>query len=410
MTLKKRIAIWGAGVRGREAYYTLKTKFQVVGFLDSDINKMGMEIADGKRVLEQETNNKNVFIVIACDKWMEVSQALKEKDLNFLIDFIPYHMLLKKNIRVDELLDHFGANDTLLYLNEVKKERKIALIYGNCQTVIMANMLEYNREFAEQYMLLRVPQIHLYRDKEQIEQIFYLNHIMELIDLFIYQNVKEDNRFYPRLGTDTLLKQVSNECRKMPIHNIYFDGYFIQSDINGDEYWENFVHNDFPYCDRIVDTFLTEGKNVDEIIKLIEDTDLIPTCEIVKHCEISIQNLRQREKLVEIPIVDYIEENYRNERLFYSPNHPKDSVIYEYVRRILAAIGIRYTDEFSEEELNMEFGALSVCIFPVFPCVLKALGLKKHEYKMRISNVSPKLVSMEDYIREYIYRCYKMDR
>ena len=148
--MKDQIAIWGAGIRGREAYYELKKKFHIVGFLDSDIRKKDMEIVDGKRVLGQEVCVKDTLIVISCGKWLEVLQTLKGRGLNVLVDYIPYHMLLGKKICLHEMLDCFGTENTLLYLQEVKKHKKIALLYGNCQTEIIANMLEYNHDFESQ--------------------------------------------------------------------------------------------------------------------------------------------------------------------------------------------------------------------------------------------------------------------
>lgn len=407
--MKKSIVIWGAGTQGRAAYYRLNKQFNIIGFLDSDSEKKNKKIVDGKRVLDQEKCKKKFYIVIACGRWMDVAHKLQEKGLNFLVDFIPYNMFLKKNIYLNDLLDDFGAADTVLYLKEVKKTRKIALIYGNCQTEIISNMLEYNNDFEMQYMLVRVPQIHLYRDEDQIEQIFYKNKIMQLIDLFIYQNVRENNRFYPRLGTDMILKQFNNHCRKMPIHNIYFDGYFVQYDANNDRYFQNLDQKDFPYTDGIVNTLLEEGKSVSEILDTICNENLYSEEEIQKKCKQSIENLKHREKYVEVPIVDYIENNYMKEQLFYTYNHPKNIVIYEYVKRILKALEIDKFDDFTEEELNMEFGTLRINNFPIFPCVIKSLGLKKYESKVRISHISPKLIGIEEYIREYIYRCYGIE-
>lgn len=407
--MKNQIIIWGAGVRGKEAYYALRKRFDIVGFLDSDIRKKDTEIVDGKRVLGQEAYEKDTLIVIACGKWMEVLQTLKERGLVFPVDYIPYHMLLGKKIRLHELLDCFGTESVLSFLKEVKKFKKIALLYGNCQTEIIANMLEYNRDFERQYLLLRVPQVHLYRDEKQVEQIFYQNGIMQMVDLFIYQNVKGNNRFCAKLGTHTILQQINHDCRKMPIHNIYFDGYFIQSDVYDDIFWKNFLQKDFPYFDKIVNGFLEEGKSADEIISLVKDENLFSCGEVIEHCEASIHNLREREKSVEIPIVDYIEENYKKEQLFYTHNHPKNFVIYEYVGRMLKALGIDNMDEFTKEELNMEFDTLRIPSFPVYPCVTKALGLKEYELKMCISNVSSRLITMEEYIREYIHRCYEIE-
>ena len=402
--MKNQIVIWGAGNQGREAYYNLSRYFETLGFYDSDHGKIGLEIVDGKRVLEYQ--REKTLIVIACAKWMEVSRVLQNRGLRLLEDFIPYNMLLKKRIWLNDLMDCFTVSDLLEYLCEIRKNKKLALIYGNCQTDIIANMLEYNSGFTKQYMLLRVPQIHLYRDEEQIDQIFYKNGIMQMIDLFIFQNVKDNNRFSPNLGTDNILTQMNDKCRKLPIHNIYFDGYFIQYDADDDRYFNNLNQKDFPYTDGIVDRLIKDKRSVDEIINIISDENLETKEKILEKCEISINNLRQREEHVEVPIVDYIEKKYMNEQLFYTYNHPKTKVIYEYVKRMLNTLGIDKIDEFTEEELNMEFGTLRINNFPVLPCVIKALGLRKFESKMRISHISHRLVTLDEYFREYIYRCY----
>lgn len=405
--MKSRIVIWGAGKQGREAYYSLNKKYDILGFLDSDVTKTGVEIVDQKKVLAHQ--GKKHFIVIACQKWMDVSNILLKRELKLLEDFIPYNMLLMKRIYLHDLIDCFDIISITEYFNRIKETKKLALIYGNCQTEIIANMLEYNDEFNRQYVLLRVPQIHLYRDEKQIEHIFYKNNIMQIIDLFIYQRVKENNRFHVMLGTDNILKQFNSNCRCLAIHNIYFDGYFPQYDANDERYFRNLNQKDFPYTDGIIDLMLKEKKSVDEIVTLISSEDLFSEKEVKEKCEQSINNLREREKSVDVPIADYIEQNYCNEQLFYTYNHPKNIVIYEYVKRLLKSLGIEKSNEFTEEELNIEFGTLRINNFPIFPCVIKALGLKKYEQKVRISHISTNLITVEEFIREYIYRCYGIE-
>lgn len=400
----KKIVIWGAGNQGREAYYHLRDRYEVAGFYDSDLAKTGREIVDGKQVLPYRRHE--FYIVVACGKWMEVVRKLQEGGLVVQEDFLPFHMLERKRLRLHDMIECMGAEGIKKYLDAVRKTRQVALVYGNCQTEIIANMLEYNKDFHSRYALLRVPQIHLYTDENQIKEIFYHNRLMEKIDLFIYQNVREENRFHPLLGAARIIGQMKAGCKKLCIHNIYFDGYFIQYDADENRYFANMNQKDFPYTDGIVHELITEGKNIDEIIEMINDTDFIPPKTVLEKCEKSIENLRQREEKVDVPIVDYIEKNYREEQLFYTYNHPKNIVIHEYVKRILKAVGISSADEFTEEELNLAFGTLRINNFPVFPCVISALGLKKYEKKVRISHVSTELITMNEYIREYIIRCY----
>lgn len=404
--MKKKVVIWGAGNQGREAYYRLRDRYEVVGFYDSDVTKMGKEIVDGKHVLAY--GKHKFFIVVACGKWMEVVRTLQEGGLMVWEDFLPYHMLEGKCLRLHDMMTCIGAEGIKKYLDALRETKQIALVYGNCQTEIIANMLEYNKDFHNRYVLLRVPQIHLYTDENQIKEIFYKNGLMEKIDLFIYQNVKEENRFHPLLGVMRILEQTSAGCKKLCIHNIYFDGYFIQYDADENRYFANMNQKDFPYTDGIVHQLVSEGKGIDKILEMINKTDFIPPETVLEKCEQSIENLRRREEKVDVPIVDYIEKHYREEQLFYTYNHPKNTVIYEYVKRILKVIGISNADEFTEEELNLAFGTLRINNFPVFPCVISALGLKKYERKVRISHISTGLITMNEYIREYIVRCYGM--
>ena len=402
--MKKKVVIWGAGNQGRDAYYHLRDRYEVAGFYDSDLTKTGKEIVDGKQVLAYRVHE--FFIVVACGKWMEVVRNLQERGLVVQEDFLPYHMLERRSLRLHDMMACIGADGIKKYLDTVRETKQIALVYGNCQTEIIANMLEYNKDFHNRYALLRVPQIHLYTDENQIKEIFYENGLMKKMDLFIYQNVKEENRFHPLLGVEHILEQMSVRCKKLCIHNIYFDGYFIQYDADENRYFSNMDQKDFPYTDSIVHELVTEGKGIDEIIEMINKTDFIAPEAVWEKCEKSIENLRRREEKVDVPIVDYIEKHYREEQLFYTYNHPKNIVIYEYVKRILKAIGIGNTDEFTEEELNLAFGTLRINNFPVFPCVISALGLKKYERKVRISHISTGLITMNEYIREYIVRCY----
>lgn len=403
MITKKEIIIWGAGNQGRAAYYTLKKKCDILGFYDSASSKIGEEIIDRKKVLNYEDNN--VFIIIACEKWMEVVKTLQQKGKKLIKDFLPYHMFMRKQLRLEVLLDFFQPDIVTEYLYEIKKRKQIAFIYGNCQTEILANMMEYNKEFNERYILLRVPPIHLFRDEDQISQIFYKNGIMQLVDLFIFQKVKLGNRFNPLLSTEQILTQVHKHCRKMPIHNIYFDGYFIQYNGDKNRYFNNMNQQDFPYADSIVESCIQNGRNADEVLALLHNEDFIESEKIIGRCKDSLNRLRKREIGVEIPIVDYIEENYCKEQLFYTCNHPKNIVLYEYVKRILRTIGIEQIERFTEEELYLEFGNLRVNNFPILPCVIKALGLKKYETKMRISHISSGLITMDEYLKEYMSRC-----
>ena len=117
--MSRQIAIWGAGNQGKSAYYALKKEYEIAGFLDTDLNLKQVEVVDGKKVLDFLPDK--YFIFIACGGWIEVSQVLIRRGLKLCVDFIPYNMFLGKNIQLNSLLDCFGADVIIDYLNRVKR-------------------------------------------------------------------------------------------------------------------------------------------------------------------------------------------------------------------------------------------------------------------------------------------------
>jgi hypothetical protein len=70
----------------------------------------------------------------------------------------------------------------------------------------------------------------------------------------------------------------------------------------------------------------------------------------------SLNELKRREEMVDIPIVDYIKENMYRERLFFTFNHPADLLTNEYAKRIIEHlkkdINESEPDELKAESLN----------------------------------------------------------
>lgn len=62
---------------------------------------------------------------------------------------------------------------------------------------------------------------------------------------------------------------------------------------------------------------------------------------VIANAENSIHELYLREKYCDIKITDFIEENYKEEQLFYSPNHPNERLINEYVNRMIEYLGYK---------------------------------------------------------------------
>lgn len=77
----KKIIIYGAGDKGRSAYYFLRNQYECLFFVDSDENKWGMEIeglqVKSPCVLKEQ---RDVRLFIASNYWKEILEAVKGYD------------------------------------------------------------------------------------------------------------------------------------------------------------------------------------------------------------------------------------------------------------------------------------------------------------------------------------------
>jgi len=400
------IAIWGIGKLGKKNYFRLRDCCDVKCFFDNDIRKVGQEIVEGVKL--EQYNGQKYYIIIASGWWKEISIQLQRGGLKLVKDFLPVNLLFVEKIRLDELLDVFEMEDIMEYLKIIKKNRGLAMVYGNCQMELICNMLEFNVSFRKDFVLLRIPPVHLYKDVSQINQVFYSRIIGE-IDLFICQNVSLKNGYAVGLSSEMISRQLRPQCRIIRIHNIYFDGYFLQIDNTiAKRIADNSERYGFPYWDRYIHNLKLEGLQSGSIVDIISNTNFISKEEILEKCEKSIAELQKRERNVDVGVVEYIKRRYLVSQLFYTRNHPCNEVLYVYTNSLLEVLGdYERNPQMSESEMVMHFGNMKYCDWPLYPSVVSALGLQSWEkYFYTYSVMDTQLYRFDEFMREYIGRCY----
>lgn len=407
LTLSDRtISIWGAGKCGIRDYFRLRNDYDIRCFYDNDIHKTGQEVTDG--IYVEPYDKQKHFIIIAADSWKEISVQLQSDGLKLIRDFLPANLLFMEKVYFSDLLDTFDEQDILDYIKKVKEEKKLAIVYGNCQAEVLCNMLELNPFFFQDYIILRVPPVHLYRNQKQINNIFYGKVIKET-NLFVYQHVSLENGYGQELATERLCCQVDKNCSLVRIHNIYFDGYFVQMD----QYFQKKAsrHMDryyFPYADRFVHKLWMDGEKTEDIIRIIMDPWYVSSSEIMEKCNRSVCELRKREENTDVAISSYIEENYRNTQLFYTRNHPANQVLHIYVNRLLKLLGYEQNAQMDESSMYMQYGfGMKNCDWPLYPSVIQVLGMRNYEkFYYTYSWLDGRLYGFEEFFRKYINRIY----
>lgn len=157
------------------------------------------------------------------------------------------------------------------------------------------------------------------------------------------------------------------------------------------------------YLDIFVQDMLYRNMSSNQILSIVLDENFIKKDMILNNAKKSIESLYERELSCNIQIAGYIEEHYKEEQLFYSFNHPNERLLNEYVNRIIEYLGYARQD-FSLVDILLQCGTLKGHDIPVYPCVIKALGLKKYEtefYPNRYQNAGL-LLNTKEFIEAII--------
>ena len=247
---------------------------------------------------------------------------------------------------------------------------------------MIERIIRLNRDFSKDYIVIHTPKVYDYlTDRKNILKAFVKDkQFLSKIDLFIYQSISKNNRFSEILNTEDLKTLLNNKCENVNILNLYFTGYFPQMKENEKNLGMD-VHQSgfFPYGDKYVDQLIEGGmRDGEDILKILMDENFLSEDVIEDNVKESLKELSKREKVCDVKIVDYIECNYRKEQLFYSCNHPNETLLNEYVRRILEYLG--YKEQYiSEKDIIMRCESLKGQDIPIYPAVVKCLGLNKYE-------------------------------
>ncbi|XEC93409.1 WcbI family polysaccharide biosynthesis putative acetyltransferase [Paenibacillus tarimensis] len=260
--------------------------------------------------------------------------------------------------------------------------KKNCIVYGTCQVTPIRNHLMSSPTFRSQYNILDIPFVHHIGKNTGLNESLLAN-----CDLFIYQRVSETYSLI--LSTDYLIRKLPKHCIKISFSFCYFTGYFPQyvNDPNG-----------FVYGDINVARFLSEGRSNQEIISIISDENFYSYHQLTSILENTLYQLRIREVGLDIVVADYIESLFRENRLFYTYNHPTYHLTCYMAKRMLLRLGIS-PNEISE--IRHETYA-SDHTHPIYPSVIRHLNLKfvRPGERSFIMNGYP--VTFGEYIRYYL--------
>lgn len=254
-------------------------------------------------------------------------------------------------------------------------------IYSNCFGKVLQQYLSIIPEFTSVY---DIKVFYIMDDPREVVDLNYLKNT----DLFIYQHMKK-NAFKECNGefycTDSIKKLLSSYCKVISIPSCYFDGYFIDGlsqenlptylkqtkDKQGKllcDYFPNYSFN------KKLFNMLSSKMSIEVILKNIQSNDFYTKSEIYNYVNSSFNRFSQKETSnnTDIPLTDFILENYRKKRLFNTTNHPS-KYIFRYVIEELFK-KLNFNIQVSENMYDIDIMKYTGRN-PIFNCIINYLDM-----------------------------------
>lgn len=392
----QEVVLYGVGLDGEKFYCKYKNKFKFVFAVDQNSGRTfhGMLVYHFDEVKE-EIKKYFIYVAVGLDtSW----QAIRD--------------LLKSN----------GLKEFRNFASKEFAEKKLAILYGNCHMNILGEYLQANPDFHRVYAL-RCYSLMRIESAEDDE--------LKACALFITQDIRENNE----LGmppADGLIRMLeSNHCRCIKVPNLYGCNLLFPQlkrceqeeldrrhqrhineeaiELKGMADWgvakiRDLSMNTLMWKDICLEQLYSNGGDISQIETLMNYGEPFSQEQIQENFLTEMQKLKEREKVCDIRISDYIEENYRTKLLFYEPYHPVNEVIFEKGRRILALLKMTV---FEECPIKDSLDGSEVFIYG---CVRRALHLEFEQKYIRKSNLRGSYrftlrdipLTMKEYIEEYI--------
>ena len=276
-----------------------------------------------------------------------------------------------------------------------EKVKKKVVVYGNCHTAVIRQYLEHCIEFSSEYEIADIEYIQNIKDPIYFTE----NPVFKICDVFIHQSIQKGNRYGEEYSSENIIKRLKPECRIIAIPNVYqLPVCFFPQYKKGEEFRDKI--NTVFFRDRIIDELYAKGTSFKEILSVYNNPETFADYDFSGQFDLFIDKVRKREKDWDIKVSDFILENYKDNYLFYDPNHPTNFFMEYVVRELLKLFGIT----------NPSFECFkSSCMdsfeMPLYNSMVKYLFLNlktKEEVRLTGRKVCRGKMTLEKYVKQYL--------
>jgi len=253
--------------------------------------------------------------------------------------------------------------------------KKIIVCFGNCQAMQITRYLRTYLNQNDYTILLYSNYDGKFTTEETVKAI-------SLADIIIYQPL---SHHYKDLSSKNIRKIAKKDAKLVSFPYIYNNGlYSLETD------GEKIIGKD------AILKLYKKGYSKEEIIKMREQGKI--DFKLKKKFKKSLNIMREREKDLDIKLVDFIEQNYKEKQLFLSHNHPTNLVFNQLFFQLVEILGIKSL-------VNTTSGVPPLCetVAPITIHDKNAHGYKWNPYRFHSGHASKIIIDL------IIYK-YELDK
>lgn len=366
----KEIVVYGTGINAVKCVWFLEGQGMNINYVID--GRKGIGEFKNYRVYEpsrQRLDGK--YIIVACA--LESYNAIKERLCGYreFLDYVYYGWL----------------------------NRKMVFLHGNCHMDIIEECLCSSKRFREKYAVYPTPRV---CTKKKLDE-----RILTHMDVWIHEDIQSKNKIGFEFSDEYLRKFVKKGVFEIIIPHLYGLGACIfphsgeWNDRNTALLNGAYENGMFPYRDVIIDKCMDANMSLEQICRYVDEDNIISGKYITENFNRYIEKIREREKVWNVKILDFILAHYRTEKLFYDKGHPTNIILEKVSGDVLQLLGIQ--DEVSAGN-KLDYHEI-----PIYRWVRKVLGMEWTEKQLRVSDEAIKcteFMDVSEYVREYIWWCY----
>lgn len=267
------------------------------------------------------------------------------------------------------------------------KKKFISVTYGNCNAFGVRDLLLSNNRFAEKYGFYPVEPICELNNRSTPPLQKRLSHvILDKCDLFLYQDIRENNSYGLEYATKPIIKKLNQNCKKICLPNFVNLPKFLFPQIY--EHVSPCLNNGVPSPFNVRDFYIDKFHclhSIEQMTRTIQKKDIIDHQFIKDLLDEFSEKIKCRENSWSIKVRDFIFSTYKKEQLFFDPYHPTKLMLSFIANESLKLLGFLSTgfDSYNyEKTINnfSEIGSPSILLdsteIPVYYSVKKTLNLQ----------------------------------